>query len=325
MADLYIHGDQNPVESVFQLIGTQENAITFSLGWILSRCPSFLKKLYEVVLPDGHFNLEDARVILQGFDSADQGFTDVEVHTSNSYFIVEAKRGWVLPEQQQMERYQHRLEESTKAHRAFVVLSEVLPGHALSKLPDCLGHIPVKYYDWRTVSTLAQTGTRKPKERELLRQFRVYLKGVLPMQDQDSNRVYVVSLNRKCHADSKITYIDIVKKKGCYFHPVGHGYPKVPLNYLGFRYDGKLQHIHHVESWDEVEDLHDGIREIPSKKIQPHYLYRLGPAIVPSKDVKNGSSVQRAARRWAMLDLLLTSNTISEAVELTKQREQKEE
>ena len=56
---------------------------------------------------------------------------------------------------------------------------------------------------------------------------------------------------------------------------------------------------------------------------KPHFLYTLGPAIVPQKIVKTGR-IYRSGRVWAMLDLLLACDTISQARDLTKKRLQLE-
>jgi hypothetical protein len=55
-------------------------------------------------------------------------------------------------------------------------------------------------------------------------------------------------------------------------------------------------------------------------KIMPHYLFRLGPPIGARTDMKNGPSVRQSARVWCMLDLLLTSATITDALRETKRR-----
>ena len=115
-----------------------------------------------------------------------------------------------------------------------------------------------------------------------------------------------------------------------YFHPVGgSGWPKTPPNYLGFRYGGRLQSIHHVDSYIVVADgeaMAAAFPEMPSATweaqdvfTKAHFLYRLGPAIAPAHEVKTGE-IYRNGRVWAALDLLLTSQTISKARDLTQQR-----
>ena len=50
-----------------------------------------------------------------------------------------------------------------------------------------------------------------------------------------------------------------------------------------------------------------------------HFIFELGSAIVPSKIVKTGN-IYRNGRVWAMLDTLLTCDTISEARDIIYKR-----
>jgi hypothetical protein len=138
-----------------------------------------------------------------------------------------------------------------------------------------------------------------------------------------SNLVYVVSLSRKSLWPGT-SFIDVVEKHGKYFHPVGGPgrWPTVPPNYIGFRYDGELKSIHHIEVAVVTKDLAD---TVPGKlaacpQADPHFIYTLGPAIRPSPRPPNGPNVTRSMRRWAALDTLLTAKTISDAIAETRAR-----
>ena len=75
------------------------------------------------------------------------------------------------------------------------------------------------------------------------------------MSNPRDNMVYVVSLSKApIKADGDCTWVDVVEKDKCYFHPVGKGWPKEPLNYIAFRYDGELQGVHYIESYKVVTD-----------------------------------------------------------------------
>jgi len=140
------------------------------------------------------------------------------------------------------------------------------------------------------------------------------------MQDQSSNMVYVVPLDCGTPERSRIPWIDIVRANRRYFHPTGgKRWPKAPPNYLGFRYHGRLQAIHHVDSWQVTDDLHSAIEEIRPGKRDPHFVYVLGEPIVPPRRVPAGK-VYPSGRVWAALDLLLTCGTVSEARDQTQRR-----
>ena len=127
------------------------------------------------------------------------------------------------------------------------------------------------------------------------------------MQNKDSNWVYVVSLGANTPDGCNLTWIQIVQKYNKYFCPVGkYGFPKEPPNYIAFRYDGRLQAIHHIEDYTVTRNLHEQFPEMPDEALaENHFIYSLGPAIVPSKTVKTGN-IYRSGRVWAMLDTLLT-------------------
>lgn len=117
-----------------------------------------------------------------------------------------------------------------------------------------------------------------------------------------------------------------MKRKHRYFHPIGGGrggWPKEPPNYIAFRYNGKLQSIHHVEGYEVFTNPHEKFPEIPEEKWSPHFLYRLGPAFVPSKEVRTGN-IYPNGRVWCMLDTLFTCDTISAARDLSQKRERQE-
>lgn len=104
-----------------------------------------------------------------------------------------------------------------------------------------------------------------------------------------------------------------------YFDPVSRYRSGLP-NYLGFRYEGRLQSIHHVERAEIFENPKLVLGDAEDKSDVPHYLFRLGPPIRPPHEVKNGSGIRQANRVWWMLDLLLTAPTITDALRETKRR-----
>lgn len=123
------------------------------------------------------------------------------------------------------------------------------------------------------------------------------------------------------YKDCELSWIEIVNKYNKYFCPVGgNGWPKEPPNYIAFRYDGRLQAIHHIDHYTVTRNLHEQFPEMPDEElVENHFVYSLGPAITPSKTVKTGN-IYRSGRVWAMLDTLLTCDSISEARDLSYSR-----
>lgn len=192
---------------------------------------------------------------------------------------------------------------------------------------NIISGIEVETLSWKIIQRLAISAIKKGKnaEKRLLKELIIYLEKISTMQKLDSNWVYVVSLGSNNNLEKwSISFRDIVNKKSRYFHPVGgnkRGWPAEPPNYIAFRYDGRLQSIHHVDRYEVFTDPSQHFPEAP-KEIwyTNHYLYHLGPAIIPNRVVKAGKKIIRSMRVWAMLDLLLTCDTIQDARDQSKLR-----
>ncbi|MFQ5816758.1 MAG: hypothetical protein ACE5H2_02230 [Terriglobia bacterium] len=322
MPQLYLHN--KPIESIFELLGEGENDITYSVGWLLHSSPAFLRRfLKETIRYEG--NLDGVTIRLQDYRRT-QGFTDIEIKKPGEFHIVvEAKKGWSLPGVRQLKKYAGRLCNDGDRTRRILVLSECNAKYAEDHLEtsDVRG-VPLQAISWKAVAQIAARALSKGNHREKLwlRQMLSYLGRVVTVQDIKSNRVFVVSLAGRG--------IFNVTHKGVYFHPMGEpGWPKEPPNYVAFRYEGKLQSIRHVDSYElaDERELHKRglIARVPPKKRTIHFLYKLGPAIVPPREVRTGQRIFRNSRVWCMFDTLLTCKTISEALALTKKRSKKAE
>lgn len=323
MSELVAYGTE--VSSVFQLIGNLENDITKSIAWALARCPEFLKAVINEVM-SLEINTQNVRIKYQEFEK-NKGITDLEITDDTSfYIIIEAKRGWILPGAEQLALYSQRrnIIESPVSHKAIISMSECSEDYANAYLPfKVINDIPVNHLSWKKIYELANSAKvgSSISQKNLLKELMRYLGGIMTMQAKESNWVYVVSLSTAKPENCDLTWTELVEKKMKYFHPFGiNGWPKEPPNYIGFRYGGRLQSIYHIESYSIVKNLHDEIEEMPNVEDEyEHFVYSLGKPIIPSKVVKTGN-IYASGRKWAMLDTLLTADTIHEASEISKQR-----
>lgn len=323
MINLYLHSHK--VDTVFQLLGEDENDISFSVAWALANCPSFLSAFLQSQLKR-NANGKDIDIRLQHSQKTG-GITDIEIESlGDFYLIIEAKKGWQLPGKTQLQKYANRrmFKNSQAPVKLILVLSECNQEYAKANLEVSeISGIPVKPVSWKDLARLAESAYQagSHKEKHILTELLTYLRGLMCMQNLDSNWVYVVSLSNRKERGWGISWIDIIEKRKRYFHPVGlHGFPKEPVNYIAFRYYGKLQSIHHVEGYDVFNDPHEKFPEIPSNNWDIHYLYKLGPAFKPPKDVKTGK-IYPSGRVWCMLDTLFTEDTIADARDRSKKRE----
>ncbi|OJU95278.1 MAG: hypothetical protein BGO23_05295 [Solirubrobacterales bacterium 67-14] len=335
VTSLKLHG--RDVGTVFDLLGRKENDITYSFGWGLSQSDALARALLNDLTTD--LKLGDigelTQISLQNH-IPETGYTDIEIETDHAHVIVEAKRGWIVPGEDQLSKYGLSMgrEDQTgsrdRRKAGILIAAEGRQEFAKGKYPKFVKgsdgrRIPVAYRSWTdlvrfTENTMAQV--RSTNEKRLLGELVQYLKGLMSSRSIRDNMVYVVPLSRKPSEDwTPIPPLDIVLKHGHYFHPVGHSFPKEPKNYLGFRFDAKLQQINFVEHVEVTQRPRDFIPGF-TKKYDfdiPHYMYKLGPAIVPSHDVKSGK-MWPGQKLEAALDLLLTCDTLKEARDRTNER-----
>lgn len=333
MAELFAYNER--VETIFDLIGDKENDITKSIAWAFVKCPRLLERVVKRLL---YVNVDSDDVVIryQEFEK-DKGITDLEITDNQKfYIIIEAKRGWVLPGESQLKLYSERTGfiNSPAKVKAIVSMSECTEGYAKKQLPAIPG-TTVLHLPWMVICDLAGELRMKTagKQNYILGELERYIKRIMTTQNKDTNWVYVVSLGLSeaeittlegKEKTAGITYVDIVRKHHKYCCPVGGGkggWPKEPLTYIAFRYHGKLQSIHHIEKYTVTDNLHPYVPEIPDAELsETHFVYDLGPAILPSKDIRTGDKIVMSNRVWAQLDTLLTSDTITEAMEISKAR-----
>ena len=240
MAALIFHA--RPVETVFDLLGHDENDMTAALGWALSQSPKFLRRFLDRVEPSAVVGAEVA-VELQRHDAADGGFTDIELRAPTFHVIVEAKRGWGLPSEGQLRRYEARFATFASPMQAFVVLTQNGVGAIVrNRLSGWAPPEPVEkiVLGWSDLVGLAWATSRNSRavERHLVDELATYLRGVADMRDTNTNSVHVVSLRRQVWEGwpTDLSPVDEVERHRIYHYPTSGGnYPKIVPNYMGFR------------------------------------------------------------------------------------------
>lgn len=322
LTDLFLHGRE--VGTVFDLLGSKENDLTYALGWALAQSANLLDAVVSDTVGESGGDVTSVR--LQEFGSEDRGFTDIEIETISSRLVIEAKRGWTLPSDDQLLRYAPRIKETGGK---ILVVSECSDEFASANLPPAIDGIEVQHRRWHWFALAADQvyGEARLHEKRILRDLSSYFRGLMKMQQIDSNEVYVVSLATNLFEGSDLHFDTVVMEKNRYFHPVGgmgnsRGWPKEPPNYLGFRFHGKLQRVSFVEDYvirtrphDEIPEIHDYV----DWSDEPHFIYKLGPNILGEQEVRTGN-LYRGARVRVALDLLLTCHTIAEARDRTQER-----
>lgn len=338
LTPLFLHNSQ--VDTFFELLGSNENDMTKSLGWTLANSTRLRAEFADQLDLVNGFS-ENIQIRLQHRGNQ-HGVTDIEIldFENHHHIIIEAKRGFSVPSTEQLELYARRMNENIghDMNNLMVVLAESDHQELWLGLhiPETVNDIPVVGISWRQFQIMANLGLNDAThaEKRLLNQLIEYFRKVTTMQNQYSNQVYVVSLSYEVFAideiGNAITLVDFVENYERYFHPVGNNYPNEPPNYIAFRYDGMLQSIHHVEDYLVVEDFADHFPLQDSHPVkEPHYLYTLGPRLncnmIPTNDPnREFPNITRSGRRWCFIDLLLTCGSIAEAAALSQIRREQD-
>ena len=311
------------VESVFAVKRDDENSVTYALGWSLSQSPAFLATLGEDLFGEP-IEFDDARIDLQR-SNQDRGFSDVEIFSpSIPHIIIEAKRNWELPGTAQLKKYASRISRENGRGGLIVSLSAASRLYATDKLPNQLDGIRVVHRSWGDLGRIVSDAygrTTSFREKLWLDQLQKHLRGYISMRNVEDNRVFVVSLSSEAiKDDDSYTWADVIEQDSKYFHPIGKRWPVIPPNYIGFRLNGRLLSVHHIESYEVVTDLSKKNRRWPQTDAD-HFVYKLGPDMQPAKEIKNGKIFPNG-RYWCAIDTLLSGQfkTISDARDETNRR-----
>ena len=81
-----------------------------------------------------------------------------------------------------------------------------------------------------------------------------------------------------------ITWNDVVKEHQKHYFLLGGGstgWPVEPPNYMAFRYCECLNSVHHIESYEVIDDDWQNIFSLQCSNPldRPHYLYTLGESV----------------------------------------------
>jgi hypothetical protein len=317
--------------SVFDLLGRKENDLTYAIGWCLAESTAFLRRFVTLA---GGLELDDAadaELRMQSYDRDDVrvGITDIEVRSPALHLIIEAKRGWGLPSRKQLARYAPILRRSPADpdKKRFVVLtrwgseSAAIIEHELGREVAGFPISTIGVADVIKAARRSLAEERAQRPRLFLRELLTYLEGGGYVANHRDSRVLVVPLGKNTSEIGAHGHHEIPYELGVYWYGLKGG-PKLPPNYVGFRFDGRLQSIHHVEASKTFVRF---LEEYPQAKTDwgPGVLLTLGPAIYPEKVVRSGRL--RNTRVSADIDLLLTSATVAEAARLTRQRDERAE
>lgn len=315
------------IDSVFDLLGTHEPALTAALGWTIGRSPALMRGLLARLGIDESVDTANTLVELETADEA--GRTDIEIFSPSAHVIIEAKQGWIVPGEVQLGAYAPRLDSATAAglKTRLVTLSDSTATWAHQVLPSEVAGVAVTHWSWDDVRGLIADarGPMRGAERFWLDQLEDYMGTATSKRPVTDSLTYCVVISNDTFGDA--TFRDYVTHQRIYFHPVvGGGWPTIPPNFLAFRWDGAVRQVNRVHDYEIVAHLSErfpAVKDDYSAESRPpgdaHIVYRLGPDIpLPDGGIPSGKQNLRAQRFWVLLDQLLTQPTVIDAREATK-------
>lgn len=99
-------GEGRTVQSIFRLIGNDEDALTYALGFLLARDPDFCVKVVRLCIPKVPRRLQDAYTVhLQEVTDRRFGRRDIVIEADNLRVVLEAKIGMSEPSVGQLLKY----------------------------------------------------------------------------------------------------------------------------------------------------------------------------------------------------------------------------
>lgn len=325
-----IFNNNKEINSVFSLVGEKEDDITKSIIWLLKDCPILMERFLCNICKIEKYDKENIVMFFQEFEKVENenSFTNIEItDNENFHIIIEAKRGWILPGEAQLTKYSLKdsfVNNNVPIKRIFSI-SECSQDYANKYLPfkTTKNGVSVNHITWQEFVDICKESARESvgKQRYIINEFLNYIGGIMRTPNNTSNQVFVVALNRNETDTKGITYVDVVEKGNKYFCPVSWFKNQVDIpNYIGFRYDGKLKYIMHIDSYIITRNFHDVIEFMDDIEMEEEaYVFSLGKRVEPLKEVRTGG-VYPSGHNWADIDLLLTCDTVKEAVDLSKSR-----
>ena len=305
------------VNNIFCLVGSDENAVTKSLAFILNRNKKVLRELLKLV--DLKYlskaDLRNTGVVVQAAAKGRREITDLEIECRDKFsVIIESKIGERRPDEGQLRKYAQRLLQRATREKRLVLLTEI---DETNWYEHCFGSdgrfcgLSKREYihlQWHQIHDMMFQRLLRPKiDVDLNKMFLEYLDGMFMPEE-----ILVVA------ADSQQEF-EILQKHHFYRFPVKGAYPKKKAMYLGVYYKG-IEHIARIIEYKVMKPKN--MRPLP--QIYPEaygagtksgeedfYKVVIGPLIKLPFKITNPRG-HRVAYRYTTFDKLLTAKYVHE-------------
>ena len=326
---MFAYGRQ--VKTPFGLLGADERALTFALGYTMQRCPRLLQKLLVAIGLKGFrlARLQSAEIHLE--TRRDVGLTDIEVLLPNRlHLIIEAKVGLNLPTVEQCSKYIKPLKSSTARERRLIMLlgADAMPILALYREmnKDCNEFLTglqwVKLSEMRPF--LFEEFGPDCDQGRWVRAFFDFLEGEFHTKSY-TEEVWIVPAQTKALWEGGWSFYDTHTKGKIYYRSKKDRYTNQKPLYIALRAQGKVEFIqrvlkikHGVQLVDCLPILKNVKERWPSE--EPHTVWYLSEPVRLPKAIPTGDPSMRGRHLFCDMDILLSSSSVKEAAERMKRR-----
>lgn len=318
------------VNSPFGLLGTDENALSFALGYTFQQCLPLLQWFLKQVEIEGvhRSSLQQTRIDLQKGETG-QGITDIEIHLPGQFHvIIEAKVGLAVPTIDQCRKYLSRFKKSNEPIQKLVALVQSADDGFVKdygRRDKQLSKRLVRFIWPRLVSEcirLMMGRSLSPEEQEWIRCFYNFLDQEFRMK-AFMTEVWILAISTDELWPNGMSHWDIHQKHRVWWDYKEHSVR--PL-YIAFRVNGVLDSIYRVSRVEHAVPIIDRVPELRKCTkfdfTQPATIWHFGPPVPLTKPLKTGPGMF-AKRVRSDLDLLLTCSSVQEIEgEMRKRRQQ---
>ena len=317
-----LHLRKGRVNTPFGLLGTDENALSFSLGYTFQQCLPLLQWfLYQVEIQGIHQKVfRNTQIHLQRHQSGDskEGITDIEIHLPGHFHvIIEAKVGLAVPTLEQCQKYLRYFQKSNAPIQKLVALvqspDDSFKSDYIQRDPGLATRLVC--FNWaefipQCIRLMTDKSTTT-EAKSWIRHFYRFLDEEYRMK-AFSTEVWILPINTTPLWPNGMSFWQIHQKYNIYFDSVS---PTVRPLYLGFRVDGQVNAIYRVTRIEQAVRVIDSVPELQNieeewpKKRQT--IWHFGPPVPLANPVITGGGMY-SRRVRCDLDLLLKCKTVKE-------------
>jgi hypothetical protein len=328
-----LQAHNRPVSSPFGLLGTDENALSFALGYTFQQClPLFQWFLKQIGVVGIYLSsLKKVRIDLQRHRSEEfgQGITDIEIHLPGQFHvIVEAKVGLAVPTIDQCRKYLPRFKLTNEPIQKLVAIIQS-PDQTFVKAYAARDKLLSKRLVSFIWPQLLPACIRLMLGKSLSTQAKEWARYFYDFLDQEfsmkafTTEVWILSINTDPLWPNGMSHWDIHQKYRVWWDYKEHSVR--PL-YLAFRVGGVLNSISRVTRVEHGVPMVEVVPEMRNIKgpgpRRPATIWHFGPPVPLARPLRTGGGMYNRRVRCD-LDLLLTCETVQEIEEqMGKRRHQ---